>query len=920
MKRLIEYSAAHYIPVLLVLAFITALTAMQLPKLSVDISPEGLMVSDTPEREFYESILNDYGTDNITIVVIRDEEIQSPENLKKINRLISKLSGFEFVERVESLYSVNHVWIENDNVMSAPFLDPVPESEDLAYRIFEKAYKNPLVSGNLLSEDGETMAINIYLDDVSLEDKQDSHISNSIEAALQYYEADFEEIYQIGLPYVRHTLEQQVIEDQMVLIPQSLLVLILVLILILRNINGGLIPLVTSLTSIVWVLGLMAALDISLTLVTAIVPMLLIIIGSTEDVHLISEYLLAKKEGMSKSEAVGLMARRKGFASLMTFVTSWFGFASVAVNPLEVLREFSIVASSGLLINYLVTMMLVPAWLCVFGSRKSRRQETLNALGLFKPMLDMICYIVHQKKRAALFIVFLVCLVSLYGASQIRLNNNIMAYFDESSPIKVRADDIADSLAGIETFMIVLDAGIEGTFLNEKYLSQIHNLTTRIKNAGVFDKATSFADHLAIMNSAVNDTGEIVVPDDDYVINELSIFINHDEVKQYIDEDYSKAVIHVRHHIGSSYEFNQALERLRKCISRHIDDAIKVTITGESVLVNEAADSMASAQAISLALILFIIFIIISLIFVNVHAGLLSIVPNLVPIIIMFGTMGFLGIPLDTGTAMIAVISVGVIVDDTMHFMVRYNEELNDTYDESSAIARTIRAEALPIISTSLALMMGFLVMMQSSFQPIVYFGALSALVMLVALLAEFIITPILLSSVRLVSLWDVLSLPIKDQLMKQCKLFDGMRPWQVRKLILLSELREYPEGEIIMRVGEPATEMYILLEGAVDIYVTDENGERVIKGSPRSGRLFGMMRISEDDMRGASAIARKKSSVLVISWESIERVARFYPRISSLFFKNLSAILGGRLIHQMQDNTGKAGGDISATIEGKTR
>ena len=192
MKRLIEYSAAHYIPVLLVLAFITALTAMQLPKLSVDISPEGLMVSDTPEREFYESILNDYGTDNITIVVIRDEEIQSPENLKKINRLISKLSGFEFVERVESLYSVNHVWIENDNVMSAPFLDPVPESEDLAYRIFEKAYKNPLVSGNLLSEDGETMAINIYLDDVSLEDKQDSHISNSIEAALQYYEADFE--------------------------------------------------------------------------------------------------------------------------------------------------------------------------------------------------------------------------------------------------------------------------------------------------------------------------------------------------------------------------------------------------------------------------------------------------------------------------------------------------------------------------------------------------------------------------------------------------------------------------------------------------------------------------------------------------------------------------------------------------------
>lgn len=917
MRRLIEYSAAHYIPVLIVVVIMTVLAAMQLPRLTVDVSPEGLMLTDTPERDFYESILNDYGTDNITMVVIRDAELQLPENLQKIRRLIDKLSGFDFVERVESLYSVNHVWVEDDNIMSAPYLDPVPDTEDLADRIFEKAYQNPFIAKNLLSEDGETMAINIYLDDVSLEDKQDSHISNSIESALQYYEGDFEEIYQIGLPYVRHTLEQQVVEEQMALIPQSLLALILVLIIILRNINAGIIPLVTSMMSIVWVLGLMAALDIPLTLVTAIVPLLLIIIGSTEDTHLVSEYLLAKKEGMSKGEAVRLMARRKGFASLMTFITSWFGFASVAVNPLEVLREFSIVASSGLLINYLVTMILVPSWLCVFGSRKSRRQQTLRAQGVFQPMLDMICYIVHRQKKPALLVIFVICLVSIYGASQIKLSNNIMAYFDDTSPIKTRANDIAESLAGIETFMIVLDAGIEGTFLNEKYLSQLHSLTTRIENGGRFDKATSFADHLAIMNSAVNDTGDIIVPDDDYAINELSIFVNHDEVRQYIDEDYSRAVIHVRHSIGSTYEFNEALTRLRKCMAENIDDAINITITGESVLVNEAADSMASAQAKSLALILIIIFIVISLIFVNAHVGLLSIVPNIVPIIIMFGVMGFAGIPLDTGTAMIAVISVGVIVDDTMHFMVRYNEELNTTYQEEGAIARTIRAEALPIISTSLGLIVGFLLMTQSGFQPIAYFGLLSALVMFIALLAVFIITPILLSSVRLVSLWDVLSLPLKDQLMKQCKLFEGMRPWQVKKLILLSELKRFKAGEMIMRAGEPAVEMYILLEGAVDIFITDEKGERVIKESPVSGRLFGMMRMSEEEQRSTSAMAREKSTVLVISWQSIERVARYYPRISSLFFKNLSAILGGSLIQEMQVNVDKVGGNNHEANEG---
>jgi len=906
MKRLIEYSAAHYIAVLLFLALVTVVAAFQLPQLRVDVSPEGLMVTDTPERAFYESILNEYGTDNITIVVIRDKDIQSPQSLHKINQIVSRLSKFDFVQRIESLYSAQHIWVDDDNVMSAPFLGSVPKSEDKASDILEKAYENPFVAQNLLSEDGETMAINIYLDDISLEDKQDTLVTNSIESVLQYYEPDFEEIYQIGLPYVRHTLEEQVIDDQMVLIPQSLLVLIIVLIVILRNLNGGLIPLITSLTSIVWILGLMAALGIPLTLVTAIVPMLLIIIGSTEDVHLVSEYLLARKEGMTKSQAVRVMAQRKGFASLMTFITSWFGFASVAINPLDVLREFSIVASSGLLINYLITMMLVPAWLCIFGSSRSHSMETDSAMKVFLPVLNVIYHIVNQHKKAALLVIGLLCLVSLYGAAQIRLNNNIMAYFDDTSPIKMRANDVAESLAGIESFMIVLDAGIEGTFLNHKYLAQLSSLTNRIDNAGIFDKATSFADHMALMNSVVNETGYIELPEDDYVINELSIFINHEEVKQYIDYDFSKAVIHVRHHIGSSYEFKQALKSLETCISKNIDDAIKVTITGESVLVNNAADSMASAQAKSLALILIIIFIVVSLIFVNVHAGLLSIAPNLLPIIIMFGVMGFSGIPLDTGTAMIAVISIGVIVDDTMHFMVRYNEELNKTYDESDAIARTIRAEALPIISTSLALALGFIVMMQSSFLPIVYFGVLSATVMLVALVAEFVLTPILLSSVRLVTLWDVLSMPLKDQLLTQCKLFDGMKPWQIKKLILLSRLREYKAGETIMRTGEAAREMYILLEGAVDIYVTDEDGERVIKESPESGRLFGMMHISEAEMRGSSAVARDDSSILVISWQSIERVARFYPRISSLFFKNLSSILGGSLMEQFQTNVGK--------------
>jgi hypothetical protein len=244
-------------------------------------------------------------------------------------------------------------------------------------------------------------------------------------------------------------------------------------------------------------------------------------------------------------------------------------------------------------------------------------------------------------------------------------------------------------------------------------------------------------------------------------------------------------------------------------------------------------------------------------------------------------------------------------VDDTLHFMVRYNRNLKTTYDEEYAIGTTMREEATPIISTSIALALGFSVLSQSSFVPVVYFGMLSALVMLMALLAEFLLTPILLASTRLVTLWDMMSLHLKDQLVKECRLFKGMRVWQIKKLILLSRIHEYKEGDFIMRAGDPANEMYILLDGSVDVCLVKENGERKVIDSAVIGRVFGVFQVGgEDQKRQASALATRDSTVLIISWLTIERIARFYPRITTLFFRNLSNLLGVGIVEQIKGDT----------------
>ncbi len=901
MRRLIETSAAHALTILAILVGITVYTGLQLDGLSIKVSPEGLMVSDSPERQDYEAIREQFGSDNVTIVVLKDKQLATSQHLQAAHQLNQDISQLPFVDRVESLFSAQYIRTVDDNVLINPYLQNIPEDSKAIQTLFDTALQNPFVSGSLLSTDKQTLALNIYLADEIDIKGSDELITSEIEALLGKYHAQFDEAYQIGLPYVRHTLEKQIFDDQLRLMPQSFLVLLVCLIIILRNLNGGLIPMITSLMSIVWLLGLMAQLDIPVTLVTAIVPILLIIIGSTEDVHLISEYLYSKHSGHNRDVAVANMAKKKGFASLMTFITTWFGFVAVAINPLEILREFAIVASSAMLMNYLITMTFVPAWIMVFGTWKSKPGKLHEEDQRFDRLLNTICYIVHERKKITLILLVALSLVGIYGASQIRLNNNVMAYFDDDSEIKQRSEAVANDLSGIESFSVVIGSGIHGTFLHERYLNELHRLKTFISEHPQFDTATAFSDYMGLLNSAVNETGDIEVPDENYIINELSLFVDPDDVSQFVSSDHSTALIHVRHNLGSTYEFNQALAELRAFIDENMDRALNIRITGESVLVNQAADEMAAGQAKSLALILLIIFIMTSMIFWNPKAGLMAILPNLFPIIVLFGVMGFMQIPLDTGTAMIAVIAIGIIVDNTMHFMSRYNAELKQSYDEEAAIAATIRAEALPILSTSIALIFGFLVLLQSSFVPIVYFGALSALVIFVALISDFLLTPILLSNIRLITLWDILSLDLKEKLIKQCRLFKGMKPWQVKKLILLSRINTYNTGATIMKQGDVANEMYILLEGAVEITMTDGKEERTVMESPESGRLFGMMRFDETDHRATTAIAKQDSQILVISWQGIERIARFYPKISSLFFKNLSNLLGGRLLDHLK-------------------
>ena len=273
-----------------VLILVSLAAALQLPKITVDVSPQSLAMRGDPARDFYRRSVATFGTDDIAVIFIQDDALFERPTLEAIEKMVGALEALPFVARTESLFSVPDLKTVDAFVKTDPYLRELPRTPVAIDRLRREVLRNPFVRHNLLSRDGTAMAVNVYLLDEAGYTGFDAVASAAIEAAVAPLKDRVQEVFQIGLPYIRTDVKRQIEADQRTVIPLAVAVLLGTLVVTLRRPNGAIIPLLSAGLSVLWTLGLMAALAVPLNMTTAIVPVLLIIIGSTEDRHLISEY------------------------------------------------------------------------------------------------------------------------------------------------------------------------------------------------------------------------------------------------------------------------------------------------------------------------------------------------------------------------------------------------------------------------------------------------------------------------------------------------------------------------------------------------------------------------------------------------------------------------------------------------------
>ena len=902
MNRPLLWIVDHPVLAAGLLVLLTLALALAIPRIEFDTSAEGLMVQKDPARQYYERAKSRFGSDTLTVVLVKAQNVFTAPVLHAIRRISDGLDGVEGVTRVESLTTVKNIKGEGTSLSVEPLVGPtIPTAPSDLERIRRDALANRVFVGNIVSRDAAAAAIIVYTDARPADKQFNQRFSDSVEAILTRESTPGLTAYQIGTPLTKVVFGEYTRQDLVGLIPISMVVLFAILFLAFRTLQGVVIPMVTGLVSVVWTLGSMALLGIPINVITAIIPSLLITIGFAEDVHMLTEYHHLLDAGRDKLTAVREMVEQTSLPVLVTTFTTVLGFGSLITTDITMLIQFGYASSLGLAANYVVTVVALPIMLLAWRVPARRRRSPTPEPSGHDPVpgwIERLAAFDLRYRTPILVVAGLATAASLVGWYTLRVNTDFVSYFPENSVIRRRTEDLHRSMAGAFNFFVVVDTHRANGIVEPEILERIVALQRFLEGTGEVDQTLSIADYVRKIHREMNsgDGAHDVIPGTADEISQYLLLLDAKETGKYLDFGRTSANIVVRHNITSSSRLSQLLKRLDAYVADHFPERVTVRYTGESILIANAADYMAINEITSFSSTFLIIGVVHALLFMSVRASVLSLIPNLIPVLLNFGLMGLLGIPLNTGTALVATVAIGIAVDDTVHHMITYARQLNIHHDQRVAMVETLRIEARPIVYVSLALAGGFLILGFSSFVPTRYFGALSAFVMVVAMVAELVLAPILMQSTRLVTLWDMLLLKLKRDLGTTVPLFRGLSRWEARKVVLMGLMQSFPAGERVIGKGQAGTQMYVVISGRLRVFDVGTDGIERTLANLDVGAVFGEMALFTGGVRTAHVIAEEPVELFRLDFQAVERLRKRFPFTGAKVFRNLAGILSERL------------------------
>jgi hypothetical protein len=765
---------------------ITAALVSLLPGLEVDNSTEAFLLPHDPAVVTYNATRDRFGRDDVILLGVTAPDVFSADYLERIRDLHRAIEEeVPYIVEVDSLLNARVTRGDAAGLVVEELLEPWPDSAADRERIRAYALANPVYRNALISEDARMTAILVKpatysqltapLDELS--GFEDSAAGTSGDAAPVYltaaegiavvdgllelierFDAPGFEIHMAGALPMTHRINAGMARDLATMLPIASLLMCLVLAVLFRRLAGVVLPMGIVTLALLSTLGVMILLGIPGSTAVQILPVFLLTVGVCDAVHVLALTYRFRMEGEEKEDAIAHALGHAGLAILMTSATTAAGLASFITAEMAAVMHLGILAPIGVALAFVYTMVMLPALLAILPLPMARLGSI--GRGVFPGenfLISAGSFAVRHPYRILLPTGLLVVL-GVLGALQVRVSHNGLGWFPENDRVRVDFAAVDEGMRGSVSLDVVVDTGRPGGLYEPAVLEALDDFIERAELLPAeplfIGKTISILDILKETHQALNENRESMrrIPETrEAVAQELILFENSgsEDTEEFVDSAYQRARLTMRMPFIDALYYPKLLHDIRQLADERLGDRMDVEVTGLMTLLAEIISAVIESMLRSYIFALCVITPLMMLLVGSMRRGLVSMVPNLMPVLAVLAVAGWLDIPFDSTTMMLGAMVIGIAVDDTIHFMHKFHRYFDETRDVDAAIRETLRTTGSALLFTTLVLAAGFSVFLLGEMSNMRIFGSLAAMATLVAFVSDLLIAPALLSIVE---------------------------------------------------------------------------------------------------------------------------------------------------------------------------
>ena len=730
---------------LVALAALTAVTGGALADLRFENALEIWFLEDDPALVMHRRLVETFASDELMVVGLEAPDVFAPEVLEAIDRVTRAIEDAPNVEKVFSLTNVEAITSKGDLLDVSPLIE-IPLDPGALPAIRERALASELYAGNVVSPDGRFAVIVARLPHPS-DAAQKGESVHTIQAILDREPGIA--FYVAGGPTLDARLFEQSQADSARMIGGMLLLLSVILWMLMRTVAGVLLPLATVILATIWMLGAMALAGVRTNVLTTLLPPLLLAIGVADAMHVLVEYQERSRDGRGKTAALTDVLRELFGPLFLASVTTAIGMLSLTVSRIAGIRQFGAFAALGIAGAFLLSVTFVPialSYLPVPRPRSGQKRPWLSA-----GALERVHAFTLRRGRTIVAVTFVAVVLAVVGASRIRSESAFIEMFKPAAPIRIATERIQESMGGTVTMDVLVDTGREGGVKDPAVLEKLAALESFLIVQPHVTSVQSIVAYLKTMRRAFfdGDPHQYRLPEAAAETAQYLLLYEMDapdgDLNEFVASDYRHARVTARVALDTSATAVELLEITQQYLAREFPDDVDAKVAGLIAMYAGMHEYIRDSLVQGFGSALVLIFLVFCVQMRSVALGAIVMLANSMPIVLTLGIMGATGIRLDSMTVMVASITIGLVDDDSIHFVSRVRSRLAAGAGIESALHDALVEVGRALVYTGLALCAGFAVMLSAGFMPAVYFGLLTMLTIVIALVSDLLFLPVLL-------------------------------------------------------------------------------------------------------------------------------------------------------------------------------